>query len=239
VVFCGSGDFHHVTPLLLNRALQAQGSAPVTVLHFDNHPDWVRFSPGAHCGSWVGHVARMPQVDRVLTIGVCSDDIHPSRAKGADLQILQTGRVELYAYRPAAAPDAIEMCGHRWPTIAAMGEKAFLNFLPGRIRTKAVYVTIDKDVLAPSEAGTNWDQGCTSVAFLADMLASALEGRRLVGADVVGDWSAPRYGPGLVASLLKRAEAALDQPRGAPAAGILAANETVNLALLDQLTRAA
>ncbi|WP_293904376.1 arginase family protein [Phenylobacterium sp.] len=235
LVFSGSGDFHHITPLLLARALEVSGETAVTVLHFDNHPDWVKFGPGAHCGSWVGLAARMPQVARVLTIGVCSSDIDRPASKGADLQIVEDDRVEVYAYHADAAPDAITVCGRRWPTIEGMGEAAFADFLPGRIETDAVYVTIDKDVLRADEAGTNWDQGRTSVAFLSTLISRALEGRRLIGADVVGDWSAPSYGGGFVPSLLKRGEATLDQPWRAPAPAVLAGNEAVNLALLDHI----
>ena len=235
LVFTGSGDFHHVTLLLLARALVALREPQVTVLHFDNHPDWVKFGPGAHCGSWVGQVARMEQVARVLTVGVCSADIQAPAAKGADLRIVEDGKVELYAYHAEATPDAVTICGRRWPTIEAMGEAAFADFLPTRIATEAVYVTIDKDVLRPADAGTNWDQGRMSLGFLKTLIASALQGRRLIGADVVGDWSAASYGGGLLPSMLKRAEAALDQPWRAPAPAILAGNEAVNLALLDQI----
>ncbi|MBU1375677.1 MAG: arginase family protein [Alphaproteobacteria bacterium] len=235
LVFSGSGDFHHVTPLLLGRALSAHGDPPVTVLHFDNHPDWVKFGPGAHCGSWVGQVARMDRVARVVTVGVCSSDIQAPAAKGADLRIVEDGKVELYAYHAEATPDAVTVCGRRWPTIEAMGEAAFADFLPTRIATEAVYITIDKDVLRPADAGTNWDQGRMSLGFLKTLIASALQSRRLIGADVVGDWSAASYGGGLLPSMLKRAEAALDQPWRAPAPAILAGNEAVNLALLDQI----
>ena len=235
LVFSGSGDFHHITPLLLSRALEASGEGAVTVLHFDNHPDWVTFGPGAHCGSWVGQVARMARVARVLTIGVCSTDIDRPETKRADLQIVEGGRVELYAYHAEASPEAVRIGGRTWPTIEGMGEAAFADFLPGRIETDAVYVTIDKDVLRPDEAGTNWDQGRTSVAFLRTLIGRALEGRRLIGADVVGDWSAPSYGGGLVPAMLKRGESALDQPWRAPAPHVLAGNEDVNLALLGQI----
>src|SRR5512146_2851741 len=84
LVFAGSGDFHHVTPLLLERAA-ARAGEPVTVLHFDNHPDWVRFARGRHCGSWVGRAARMSGVARVVTIGVTSPDIGRARARDGDL----------------------------------------------------------------------------------------------------------------------------------------------------------
>jgi len=40
IFFVGSGDYHHLTPALL-----ADLREPVTLVHFDNHPDWVRFAP--------------------------------------------------------------------------------------------------------------------------------------------------------------------------------------------------
>lgn len=235
LVFSGSGDFHHITPLLLARALEGQAGQPVTVLHFDNHPDWVKFGPGSHCGSWVGQAARMARVSRVLTVGVCSADIERPAAKGADLQLVEEDRVELYAYRAALAPDAITVCGRHWPTIEGMGEAAFADFLPTRIETEAIYLTIDKDVLRPEDAGTNWDQGRTSLAYLKTLIARSLDGHRLIGADVVGDWSAARYGGGVVSALLKRGEAVLDQPWRPPVPHVLVGNEAVNLALLDHV----
>ena len=232
LVFAGSGDFHHITPTLLARASEAAGDPPVTLLHFDNHPDWVRFSNGAHCGSWVGWAARLPNVVRVVTVGVCSNDIHRPQAKGADLDLVSEGRVELYAYRAPRGARKVAVADREWSTIEAMGKVAFLDFLPTRIPTKNVYLTIDKDVLRAADAGTNWDQGRTSLAFLKAMLTRIGEHHRVIGADVVGDWSRPVYGGGLLASLLKRGEAMLDQPWSKPQAGARAVNETVNLELL-------
>ena len=231
LVLSGSGDFHHVTLLLLARALEAAGGPGVTVVHFDNHPDWVRFAPGAHCGSWVGQAARLPGVAKVITVGVCSGDI--DRPRSADLSVIGEGRLELYPYRASA--DRIRLCGREWPAIEAMGEAAFADFLPGRIDTQAVYVTIDKDVLRGEDAGTNWDQGRTSLGFLKTLIARVAAGRRLIGADVVGDWSKAAYGGGLFAPWLKQGEAILDQPWRAPSPAVRAANEGVNLELLSLL----
>jgi hypothetical protein len=236
LVFSGSGDFHHITPLLLERAITAVGGPRVTVLHFDNHPDWVRFDAGVHCGSWVGQAARLPKVAKVITIGVCSRDINRADPKTTDLEIIADGRMEIYAWRPN---PILSLCGRAWPTIEAMGEAAFAGYLPQRIETEAVYVTIDKDLLSPGEAGTNWDQGRTSVAFLHDLIAGAVAGRQLIGADVVGDWSAADYGGRLLDGLLKRGEAILDQPWRPPSADAIAANEAINLGLLQQIRGAA
>jgi hypothetical protein len=233
LVFSGSGDFHHITPTLLARACEAAGHPPVTLLHFDNHPDWVRFANGVHCGSWVGWAARLPNVARVVTVGVCSDDIRRPDGKSADLDLVSEDRVELYAYRAPDGAASVAVAGRVWPTIEAMGEAAFLDFLPTRIPTADVYLTIDKDVLRSADAGTNWDQGRTSLAFLKAMLSKIGEHHRVIGADVVGDWSPAVYGGGLLAGLLKQGEALLDQPWSRPAPAARAVNEAANLELLD------
>lgn len=239
LVFSGSGDFHHISPLLLERALEAADCSSVTVLHFDNHPDWVQFAPGVHCGSWVGWAARMPQVARVLTVGVCSSDIRRPSPRRADLDLVTEGRLELYAYHEPDGAGAVALCGRSWPTIETMGEAAFAEFLGSRIPTQAIYITIDKDVLAPADAATNWDQGRTSLAFLKRLIAPLLATHSLIGADVVGDWSPAVYGGGPLAGLMKRGEALLDQPWSRPAPAARAANEEVNLELLSLIAGAA
>ncbi|MGO4408605.1 MULTISPECIES: hypothetical protein [unclassified Brevundimonas] len=232
-VFAGSGDFHHVTPILLARAVETADDGLVTLVHFDNHPDWVKFGPGLHCGSWVGRAARMPGVAKVVTIGVCSIDIDRPRAAEADLDLLVEDRLELYPYVAPRGAETLKLCGREWPSILSMGEEDFTRFMAGRIATEAIYITIDKDVLRADEAATNWDQGCTSVAFLRQMLRGLAEHHRIIGADVVGDWSKPVFGGGALASLLKRGEALMDQPWRAPPPAVQALNEPVNLELLD------
>jgi hypothetical protein len=208
----------------------------VPPLHFLNPPDWVRLANPAHFGSRVGGAARLPHVARVVTVGVCSDDIDRPEGKRADLDLLNEGRVELYAYRAPRGGSSIVLAGREWPTIEAMGEAAFLDFLPTRISTAAVYLTIDKDVLRAGDASTNWDQGRTSLAFLKTMLAWIGARHRVIGADVVGDWSPAVYGGGPLAALLKRGEAMLDQPWSRPGAAAQAINEPANLELLELIT---
>ncbi|WP_372784256.1 arginase family protein [Phenylobacterium sp.] len=233
LVFAGSGDFHHVTPLLVARAAAA-ADEPVTVLHFDNHPDWVRQARGRHCGSWVGEAARLSGVAKVITIGVCSPDIGRKGSQRGDLALIDEDRLDLYAWRAPDGGGEVALESRSWPTISAMGEAAFIARLAAEIPTRAIYVTIDKDVLAAEGAVTNWDQGQASVDFLIEAITAAASGRRVVGADVVGDWSAPVYGDGPVAWALKRGEAFLDQPRTRPEpAAASALNEAVNLRLLD------
>ena len=49
----GSGDYHHLTTALLARI-----DEPFTLIHFDNHPDWVRLAPRYHCGAWVNRATQ-------------------------------------------------------------------------------------------------------------------------------------------------------------------------------------
>jgi hypothetical protein len=232
LVFAGSGDFHHVTPLLLERAV-ARVREAVTVVHFDNHPDWARFAPGRHCGSWVGRAARMDGVRQVVTVGVTSADVGAAKARQGDLALVAEGRLEIFAW---AAPDGaaeLSVGGRGWPTCTGAGEAAFLMQVDAAVRSPAIYVTIDKDVLRRQDAVTNWDQGQASLGFLDRAVRLLARGRRLVGADVVGDWSSPGYGRG-PAGWLKRGEAFLDQPRRRPDRDAAdAVNQAANLRLLQ------
>lgn len=100
VVYYGSGDFHHLTYLFLQQL-----DEPVTVVHFDNHPDWVRFPRTVNCGSWVARAVEIPNVRKVITIGPCSDDLANPQLKGADLRAIRAGRLEMYPWQ--AAPTRV------------------------------------------------------------------------------------------------------------------------------------
>ena len=69
----GSGDFHHITAFLVAFAVENQ-SAPITLIHFDNHPDWVKFENGMHCGSWINRALEFRKIGKIITLGVCSHD---------------------------------------------------------------------------------------------------------------------------------------------------------------------
>ena len=237
LVFAGSGDFHHVTPALLARALEVE-PGPVCVVHVDNHPDWVRYGGGVHCGSWVGVAARTAGVAKVITIGVCSPDVGRGRRRAGDLFLVSCHRHVIYAYRSPDGGGLLTIGDESRPTIEAAGLAQFIDQLLADITTSAVYITIDKDALRPADAATNWDQGRMSADELLAILARIAERHRIIGADVVGDWSRPVYGGGLLASAMKRGEAMLDQPWRAPV-DANRVNEAVNLRLLEFFAEAA
>lgn len=239
LTFFGSGDFHHVSTLLIARVLRQEGRR-ITIVHIDNHPDWVKFGGGLHCGSWAASAARMEGVDRVLTLGVCSADIQQAWRKGADLSLVRDGRIVLFAHGCDNHDAPTTIAGITRPTMAAFGEDGFLDHLLSEIATRDLYLSIDKDVLDARDAATNWDQGRMRLSYLRRIIARLGATHRIVGADICGDLSRQVYGGAIAARLLKRTESWIDQPRHrSRGAHDAALNEQGNLILLDDVMAAA
>lgn len=243
--FMGSGDFHHVSALHIAHAAEAMGE-PLTVIHFDNHPDWVHFSGGMHCGSWVNRAANHPNVAKVITLGVTSYDLKNPEWRGANLGLMKSGKLELFPYWHAPSrvrksygegPGYVQKGNHiHWHSMAEAGEEPFLETLLARIPTKAVYLTIDKDVLSAEDALTNWDQGQLRLPYVLQMIATIGAKHRIIGADVTGDYSTPHYAGNLITRLMKHSEIWMDQPLCRPCKKEAArVNSASNHALLDAL----
>lgn len=202
VTFLGSGDFHHLAVALLRRL-----DRPVTLVHFDNHPDWVRLPPAWHCGSWVNRALELPHIYKVVTLGPCSDDLVWPQLKGGNWPALKSGRLALYPWRHAPS-KLLGSAPHVWTELAELAEpEVWLKQLFTGLPTSDVWVSIDKDVLAPQQAVTNWDQGGMSLEFLEIALRVLGKCRRILGADVCGEFSPPRF-----ASPWKRLSAWMDHP---------------------------
>lgn len=228
----GSGDFHHLAVLLMEQVRES-----ITIVHIDNHPDWVRFAPRWHCGSWVNQALRLPQVARVITLGVCSDDLVRPDLKGGNLAALGQGRIALFAWQHAPShvwTRVADGAGHRyengrlvWNNLADGEFSAHLDTMLAQILTDAVWITIDKDVLPESEALSNWDQGQMPLARVLETIRAIGARKRILGADICGEYSPPQH-----VNPFKRFEARMDQPQREPDASALAQNERVNRELL-------
>ncbi len=199
-LFLGSGDFHHLSHLLIRR--HAQRGEMLQVVVFDNHPDNMRYPFGIHCGSWVWHVSRLPFVTCVHVLGITSSDVGLAHAWENRLRPLREGRVRYWC----VGPDLNWMkyfgidAGRSFGSIAEM----LVAFAATIQRTSGpIYLSIDKDVLAQSEARTNWDQGIMRMEELGAAIR-ALQGR-VIASDVTGDVSIYRY-----RSRLKRLLTGLD-----------------------------
>jgi len=188
VVFMGSGDYHHVSYLLIER-LRALNTR-IQVVVFDNHPDNMRYPFGIHCGSWVWHVSRLPFVARVHVVGIASTDVEGIRLWENHLAPLYSGKVAYWCVQRNLR--AMKFIGIRhsrsFPSIAALFDdfSATLASAP-----EPVYLSIDKDVLARDVVQTNWDQGVMRLEELTTAIRM-LQGR-IIASDVTGEVSSYRY----------------------------------------------
>lgn len=171
ITLIGSGNYHYVSWLLLSKIQE-----PFTLLLIDRHTDMKESGTMISCGSWVLHALRQhPKLQKVVIVG-------PEREKGAVPKKYQSS-VSLF---PCA-----DFC--QAPDIS-------LARIEKEIRTPVTYISIDKDVLHPADAVTNWDQGEMPLRLLLRILQRILGKKQVVGVDVCGEWPAspaeqltPRY----------------------------------------------
>lgn len=235
VTLYGSGDFHHVTLALLDRIRE-----PFNLLVLDKHPDWMRGIPFLHCGTWLRQALRLPRLRRVFHCGGDADFDNAYRWLAPWPDIV-SGRVVVFpARRRFAAGRWGRLPVHpllRDGITAAEAARAALEPDLDDLRAYPLYISVDKDVLAAEDAAVNWDSGLLrldQVLAILDVFRAAAGGR-IVGADVLGDWSPVRLG-GWLGRLCHR----LDHPSPDPDPdGAVRRNRTANAALLRALSPAA
>ncbi len=231
-VFMGSGDFHHLSLPLVERACANVPSLDVVV--FDNHPDNMRFPLGVHCGSWVRRALTLPGVRQVHVVGITSSDIGPGHAWENYLRPLYSGRLRYWSTGVDVGWARRLRLAHAFPSFDDMD--ALLQAFAEHVTRDRwpIYLSIDKDVLSIEDARTNWDQGVMREPQLIGAI-QALHGR-IVGCDVTGEVSVARY-----SQWWKRLLSSLDQQCDVPAgeiAGWQARQHILNRRLLQQIQAA-
>jgi hypothetical protein len=233
ITFYGSGDFHHVTTALIGLC-----EGPLTVLHFDNHPDWVKFPKTHNCGAWVNRALELEHVMRVVTLGPTSDDLVRPQWQMANLRALETGHMALFPFRhapsrvfgtfaPSPSYDFHDGALH-WTCLEERSVEAILALIMPLIATEKVYITFDKDVLQAREAATNWDQGLMPLATVCAVIKAVAQRYEIVGLDICGDWSQPVF-----ADPFRWFLSACDRSVAAPDEDALACNAQTNAQLLS------
>ncbi|MFN2507887.1 MAG: hypothetical protein ABR589_03845 [Chthoniobacterales bacterium] len=194
----GSGDFHHLTALLLQRLSQT-----IVVVSFDNHPDWDIRPPKWCCGAWVNRALELPQVKKVSVWGCGNFECWwPGQAFGNRTAERQ-GRLEVHAWadeRPRRKQQ------RRGAIFRATWRENFEKFVK-ELNSTDVYVTVDLDCLRSGEAVTNWENGRFSIDDVAWALGRLRDGVRIAGGDICGAYSVPKY-----ARWKQRLVAVLDHP---------------------------
>jgi arginase family enzyme len=180
----GSGDFHHLSALWLRRL-----SEPVVLVSFDNHPDWDIRPPRWCCGSWVNRALELPMVQRVSVWGCGNFECWwPGQAFG-NRRAERSGRLEVHPWADDRPPTDRT---RRGAIDSKNWRERFAAFVKD-IATPSVYVTIDMDCLRPQDAVTNWENGRFAVTDVIWALQMLRGQSRIVGGDICGAYSQPRY----------------------------------------------
>jgi hypothetical protein len=181
----GSGEFHHLSALWLR-----QFSEPLTLVSFDNHPDWDVRPPRWGCGGWVNRALELANVRSASVWGCGNFEFNRPHCWFANQRALRGGKLVV---RPWKERMSETVCS-QWPVIARDDWREQFTNYAATLGGGNVYVTIDTDCLRIEEAVTNWEPGL----FTAEDVAAAMRilrtsGARIVGGDVCGAWSEPEY----------------------------------------------
>ncbi|WP_406678630.1 arginase family protein [Neomoorella carbonis] len=139
--------------------LAASIACPFTLILFDHHIDLQQAPQGVaiSCGSWVARALELPTLQKAIIIG----------PRPVSLQGIAPHYLAKLVYLPCARLSMIRQA---------------LKKTAG-----TVYISIDKDVLSPQEAITNWEQGSMTLGELLPALREITRQKNVAGADVCGE----------------------------------------------------
>ena len=180
----GSGDFHYLTALRLRPI-----GEPIVVVSFDNHPDWDVRPPKWGCGGWVNRALEFPHVRRVSVWGCGNFECWWPHQIFGNRRAERAGILEVHPWaddRPAKDRQ------RKGAILRENWREHFERFLK-TIGETSVYVTIDLDCLCAEEAVTNWESGRFAIIDLAWALGKLREFCRIIGGDICGAYSPPKY----------------------------------------------
>jgi arginase family enzyme len=180
----GSGDFHYLTALRLRCV-----AGPVVLVSFDNHPDWDVRPPKWGCGGWVNRALELPHVRRVSVWGCGNFECWWPHQIFGNRRAERAGILEVH---PWADDQPVKNRQRKGAILRDNWRERFEQFVNG-LASENIYVTIDLDCLRIEEAVTNWESGRFSVVDLQWALGTLRESCRIVGGDICGAYSPPKY----------------------------------------------
>lgn len=181
----GSGEFHHLSALWLRRF-----RVPLTLISFDNHPDWDIRPPHWGCGGWVNRALALPNVQHASVWGCGNFEFERPHRWFANHRAMRDGRLTVHPWM-----ERLRAGEHgKWTTISKDAWRERFAEFAAKLGGRKVYVTIDTDCLHDGEAVTNWEQGLFTAADVAEALGLLRKsGAGIIGGDVCGAWSQPEY----------------------------------------------
>ena len=180
----GSGDFHYLTALRLRRVAK-----PVVLVSFDNHPDWDVRPPKWGCGGWVNRALELPRIKHVAIWGCGNFECWWPHQIFGNRRAERAGILDVHPWadgRPAKDQQ------RKGAILRENWRDRFEQFSQG-LANEDLYITIDLDCFRIEEAVTNWESGRFTAADLQWALEKLHESCRIIGGDICGAYSQPRY----------------------------------------------
>ena len=168
--FIDSGNYHYISKFWLEKIKE-----PFILIVMDHHSDMQPslFEQLSSCGGWVKEVLDTnPYVEKVLLLGAKQslidkiDSIYDKR---------------IICYNESNIEKKLN-------TILSHQEE-WKEFSKKHI-AKPVYLSIDKDVLSPGTAQTNWDQGSMSLCEMEEIIRFISQEEQIIGVDICGECTA-------------------------------------------------
>jgi len=193
VIVFGYGDFHHLSGLWLRRAAADLGeSERITLISFDNHPDWDIRPPRWGCGGWINRALELGNVDAAHVWGCGNfEPARPARLF-ANHAALKSGRLVIH---PWAERQNAEV-QRRFDCMTRTDWQFRFERFAATLAKKNIYVTVDMDCLAADQAVTNWESGLFTAQDIAWAVAQLRSKANLIAADLCGAYS-PLHANGL------------------------------------------
>jgi arginase family enzyme len=180
----GSGDFHHLTALRARRIPE-----PIVLVSFDNHPDWAMGPAKWACGGWVNRALEVPNVRRVSVWGCGNFECWWPHQIFGNRRAERAGTLEVHPW----ADDRPAKDRQRRGAILRNNWREHFEQFSKKLGGENVYVTIDLDCLVADQAVTNWESGRFTIADLQWALGKLREFSRIIGGDICGAYSPPKY----------------------------------------------
>jgi arginase family enzyme len=198
----GSGDYHHLSAIWLRKFQE-----PVTLVSFDNHPDWDIRPPRWCCGTWINRALELPTLRKAVIWGCGNHELNWPGNLFINRKALRAQRLEVWPWT--------ERLKHfnpkRWPGMTRENWREKFSAFAQSIAGENLYVTVDLDCLAPEEATTNWESGLFKIDDIRWALAELRSHAQIVGGDLCGAYSQPSF-----ERLKQRIESTLDHPKSQP-----------------------
>jgi hypothetical protein len=167
--FFDNGNYHYMSKLWTDRIQH-----PFTLIVFDHHPDMQppRFGGILSCGGWVLEVLENNKfIQNVVIIGVKDELVETVRE-----EFSQAGDTEILNKVIFVKESEL---GKEIPLSSFVNQRSGLS--------SNIYLSIDKDALAPAYAATNWDQGSLTLDALKEYISALAANHKILGIDICGE----------------------------------------------------